>query len=68
MGGMTMKVLADRGKCQGYGNCVVAEPRVFDLDDDGFVELLVDAPLEDLRDQVLRAIRDCPARALNLED
>ncbi|MFD5537368.1 ferredoxin [Streptomyces sp. NPDC127079] len=63
-----MKVLVDRGKCQGYGNCVVAEPTVFDLDDDGFVQLLVDEPSEELRAQVQHAVRDCPARALGLED
>lgn len=61
-----MNVLVDRGKCQGYGNCVIAEPRVFDLDDDGFVELLVDEPPEELRAQVKHAVRDCPARALDL--
>lgn len=63
-----MKVLVDRRKCQGYGNCVIAEPRVFDLDDDGFVQLLIEEPPEDLRAQVGHAVRDCPARALNLGD
>jgi ferredoxin len=62
-----MKVLVDREKCQGYGNCVVAEPQVFDLDDDGFVTLLTDEPAEELRDQVKHAVRDCPARALDVE-
>jgi ferredoxin len=63
-----MKVLVERGKCQGYGNCVIAEPRVFDLDDDGFVRLLVAEPSPELRAQVKHAVRDCPARALDLED
>lgn len=63
-----MKVLVEREKCQGYGNCVIAEPRVFDLDDDGFVQLLVDEPPEELRAQVRHAVRDCPARALDLGD
>lgn len=62
-----MKVLVNREKCQGYGNCVVAEPGVFDLDDDGFVRLLVDEPPEEVRAQVKHAVRDCPARALDLE-
>lgn len=62
-----MQILVDRGKCQGYGNCVVAEPRVFDLDEDGIVKVLVDAPSEELRDQVKYAVLDCPARALHLE-
>ena len=63
-----MKVLADRSKCQGYGNCVIAEPRVFDLDEDGLVKILVEGPPEELREQVMQAVRDCPTRALALED
>ena len=63
-----MKVLVDRGKCQGYGNCVVAEPSVFDLDDDGVVKLLTEDPADSLRDQVKDAVRACPMRALQLED
>ncbi|GAA1163314.1 ferredoxin [Streptomyces hebeiensis] len=62
-----MQILVDRGKCQGYGNCVVAEPRVFDLDEDGIVKVLDDAPADELRDQVKYAVLDCPARALDLE-
>jgi ferredoxin len=63
-----MKVLADRSKCQGYGNCVIAEPRVFDLDEDGLVKIVLEAPPEELREQVKHAVRDCPTRALTLEE
>jgi len=63
-----MNVTASRGLCQGYGNCVVAEPRVFDLDDDGYVALLVhDVPVE-LLDGVRHAIGNCPARAITLDE
>ena len=30
-----LTVKADRGTCQGYGNCVIKTPDYFDLDDDG---------------------------------
>ncbi|MFF4806348.1 ferredoxin [Streptomyces sp. NPDC001351] len=63
-----MKVLVDHTRCQGYGNCVVAEPQVFDLDNDGFVQLQRQDPPEELRAGVRDAVRACPARALDLED
>ncbi|GHB59150.1 hypothetical protein GCM10010306_060830 [Streptomyces umbrinus] len=66
--GKSVKVLVDRAKCQSYGNCVVAEPRVFDLDDEGYVKVLVEDPSDELREQVRYAVQDCPARALDLED
>jgi ferredoxin len=62
-----MKVVIDRNACQGYGNCVVAAPDVFDLDDDGKVVLLVAEPGEDLAAAVREAVRDCPVRAIVAE-
>jgi len=63
-----MRVLPDRGKCQGYGNCAVTEPRVFDLDEDGFVKLLVDDIPEELWDEIKEAARGCPMRALVIDE
>lgn len=58
----TIKV--DRTTCQGYGNCVLALPSVFDLDDDGLVVLKRDdvepGELEGLR----RAAYDCPTESI----
>ena len=63
-----MKVSTKQGLCQGYGNCVMAEPRVFDLDGDGYVTLLVeDVPVE-LLDGVHHAVEQCPARAITLDE
>jgi ferredoxin len=65
-----MKVLLDRMKCQGYGNCVIAAPDVFDVDDSGHVVLLIAADeLPDERTaEIKQAVRDCPVAALALED
>lgn len=63
-----MKILADRGKCQGYGNCAAAAPRVFDLDDDGRVELLVDDIPSELQEGAAAGVRRCPVRALAIEE
>jgi len=32
-------IKADRSVCQGYGNCVLADPHLFDVDDEGLVVL-----------------------------
>ena len=42
-----MRVTADRDVCIGAGMCVLTAPAVFDQsDDDGLVEVLVEAPAE----------------------
>ncbi len=59
---------ADFTACQGYANCVVAAPDVYDLDDNGVVVLLKDGiPAGDLA-RVQEAVRSCPVSALTIED
>ena len=76
---MAQHVKADRGTCQGYGNCVMKSPEYFDLDDDGLVVLHrpgVD-PTEEVQtaeiqpddfQQVKEAVSSCPVSALWIED
>ncbi|MCM3923141.1 (4Fe-4S)-binding protein [Frankia sp. AiPs1] len=62
-----MRIVAERDRCIGAGNCVMTAPEVFDQDDDGLV-----APLVDEADPVdpaslaaaRRAVERCPATAL----
>jgi ferredoxin len=65
-----MKLLLDRGTCQGYGNCVIAAPDVFDVDDSGHVVLLIaaDGLPDDRTAEIKRAVRECPVAALTFED
>lgn len=65
-----MKLLLDRVRCQGYGNCVVAAPDVFDVDDSGHVVLLIaaDEVPDDRTAEIKQAVRDCPVAALAFED
>jgi ferredoxin len=58
---------ADVSVCQGYGNCVIGAPDVYDLDDDGVVILLKTRVAESDRDRVERAARSCPVSALWLD-
>lgn len=61
-----MKIEADRDKCVGGGQCVVAAPDLFDQDDDGLVLVLEDAPGDDQRDDATTAASLCPARAIEI--
>jgi ferredoxin len=61
------RVIADLSRCQGYANCLMADPERFDLDDEGLVKVLVADVGADLEEHVARAIQSCPTLALRLE-
>ena len=64
-----MKVTADLELCQGHQMCQFEAPDVFALNADEDKVVLLDAnPPEDLRAQVLQAVKYCPAMALSMED
>lgn len=64
-----LKVIVDREKCVGSGDCVFTAPGIFDQDEaDGIVLLLTDAPEEALWDAARRAARQCPANAIRVEE
>lgn len=59
----------DTGVCNGYGNCVVAAPGVFDIDPDtnmAFVAAAVVPP--ERRAAVDEAAADCPVRAIRIRN
>lgn len=62
---MALVVEVDVAVCNGYGNCAVAAPEVFDLDPDTNIVLVKPGrPTDDDEDAVLEAVADCPVRAL----
>lgn len=61
-------VRADRDRCKGYGNCVMNEPDVFDVDDDGTVLVLRESIPEADRSRVEAATLSCPVSALSVQD
>jgi len=71
--GNLVRVVADRDRCVGAGQCVLSAPDVFDQSDrDGRVLILPDAvplrpggPLVD-EDVARSAVDLCPSRALSL--
>ncbi|WP_205698784.1 ferredoxin [Conexibacter sp. SYSU D00693] len=63
-----MRVLIDTARCEAHGDCVMAAPDVFDLDEEDNVAVLLMAdPPEALREQVRQAADDCPVAAIRLE-
>lgn len=61
-----MKVTVDRTKCEGYGKCVEATPKVFKLDEK-FIATVVD-PKGDADEKILLAAKICPTKAIILEE
>lgn len=59
-----MRIHADVGRCQGYGNCAGLDAEHFDLDDDGLVVVVRDTVTAGERDRVAEAVRSCPAEAI----
>jgi ferredoxin len=64
-----MRIVADRDRCIGSGQCVLTEPGVFDQsEEDGLVLLLTDQPGGDTEAAVRQAVRLCPSQALSVQE
>ncbi|QYB00106.1 ferredoxin (plasmid) [Rhodococcus sp. USK10] len=61
------QIHADRARCEGYGNCVMAAPELVDLDDDGVVILIRDRVDEAEVSKAESAVRACPVNALRVD-
>ncbi|TNY05694.1 ferredoxin [Escherichia coli] len=66
---MAIIVKFDRNKCQGYANCLIEAPEIWDFDEDNDVALLLQEVVpESLRVQAEASARGCPAHAITLEN
>ena len=61
-----MKITVDRAKCEGYGKCVEAVPKVFKLDEK-FIATVADAG-GDTEQKIVLAAKICPTKAIALEE
>ncbi|MDI9951371.1 ferredoxin [Rhodococcus sp. IEGM 1305] len=62
-----MDVRVDYGMCQDHGQCAIAAPKVFQMDDDG--KLVYDKhPDDSQRDEVEEAADVCPVQAIFLDE
>jgi ferredoxin len=63
-----MKIIRDAYKCELHGECLLAAPDIFDIEDDkDCVTVLIPEPGEDQRAAVNTAVMNCPTSALRVE-
>ncbi|WP_031509421.1 ferredoxin [Streptomyces megasporus] len=61
-----MKVTVDMSLCQDHGQCAIASPAVFQMNDEG--KLVYEGePDDSLRDEVEEAADVCPVQAIFIE-
>jgi ferredoxin len=64
-----VKIVIDRTRCVGAGQCVRVAPELFDQDeDDGLVVLRVETLAPDVVEYANKAALLCPARAITLQE
>ena len=63
---MTLRIVADRSKCEGHGMCEATSHEYFELDDTATVVVLNDTPDDSEQAFVQAAVDSCPVDALEL--
>ena len=59
-----MKIVVDLNRCQSYGQCVFAAPKVFHFHGEQSLEYDYN-PDDKFREQVERAVAACPVQAIS---
>ncbi len=59
-----MKVKVNQEKCIGCGACPSLVPEVFDFNDDGLAHVIVEQIPEELEEQTIEALENCPVGAI----
>lgn len=60
-----MKIAIDEDRCRGHGICCTLCPEVFDLNDEGYSEVLTPEVPAEHQETVRVAIAQCPERAIS---
>ena len=63
-----MRIVLDESKCSSLGMCESVAPDVFEVGDDGALQVLQPTPPADRRALVEAAVAACPTAALSIED
>ena len=63
---MPYRIESDTDVCQGFANCVMNAPDLFDLDDEDTVVVLKREVGDDEFAYADQAVRSCPVEALSL--
>ena len=62
-----MKVVVDYDICASTGACTQICPEVFEVRSDGYLDVLMESPGEELREKVTQASDLCPTAAITIE-
>ena len=65
---MAIKIVVDWDLCEANARCMEVCPEVFQVDDDDNLNILIESPGEELRDQLKEAERVCPRQAISIID
>jgi ferredoxin len=64
----TVRVVVDTQACESNALCMGVAPEIFDVPNEGPVEVLNEHPSEDMRAEAEEAARVCPTQAITIED
>ncbi|NLK07978.1 MAG: ferredoxin [Firmicutes bacterium] len=59
-----MRLIVDQDLCTSCGLCIDICPEVFDWNDDGLADVILDPIPEDLQDSAKEAQDECPVEAI----
>lgn len=62
-----MRIEVDPGKCTGHGICESIAEDVFEVSDEGMVQIHGDDHPESDRERLQQAVAQCPASALRMQ-
>ena len=63
-----MKIKIDYDLCEANAICMRESPKVFEVDDDDNLNVLIEEPGDELQASVREAARLCPRQAIKLEE
>lgn len=63
-----MKITIDVDKCIGSGSCEMIAPGIFEVGNDGLVQLLEDSPSAEHHGAVRTAAASCPTQVISVDD
>lgn len=63
-----MRIVVDTDKCVGHGLCEATAPEVFEVGDEGFVNIDDSAAAEADESALQTAVNSCPSAALRATD
>jgi ferredoxin len=63
-----LTVLVDWNLCESNGVCMKQAPEIFQLSENGELQILNEHPGADLRDHLESAIKRCPRGAISLQE